>query len=572
MNRKWSLNSKIYGIMAILICAGAAMTIFGFRNMDLVKGDITEIVEKDARRMNDAQIIKELFLIQVINEKNYILMTSQAEAEKAKELLIKRDEQIRQKLDSAYKISSDLGKKDIDSFKEIYEKWWAMNKEIQVLSAAGKEAEAAAISKLKGRELRIAGEDIMDKIIERNDKNMQHAYSESIEAYERARSMMTLVGLFALVLGTAAAFLVLKVLNKSIDTVINGLQHNSGQVADAANFIASASDELSHAVTEQSASLEETATAIQEMNSMVQKTADNAKKAFDVVESSKNSANRGKEVVDEMIRSIDAISGSNALIMQSVEESNQKISEIVQVIAEIGEKTKVINDIVFQTKLLSFNASVEAARAGEHGKGFAVVAEEVGNLAQMSGNAAKEISDMLQGSIQRVQLIVQESSGKVNSHIEGGKTHIDRGTEVAKECGLVLNEIVENISGVTQMTKEISTASQEQAQGVQEISKAMSQLEQVTQINAATSTQTANSAEKLSTQAIELNAVVYNLIETIKGSSFSPVAEKKLTPKNSNVIPVKFDKKEPVLPSKPLKKVSGADFVPDANDPRFEES
>lgn len=102
-----------------------------------------------------------------------------------------------------------------------------------------------------------------------------------------------------------------------------------------------------------------------------------------------------------MIHSITEISESNDRIMSQVADGNRKISEIVQVISEIGNKTKVINDIVFQTKLLSFNASVEAARAGEHGKGFAVVAEEVGNLAQMSGNAAKEISDMLNGSVSR---------------------------------------------------------------------------------------------------------------------------------------------------------------------------
>jgi methyl-accepting chemotaxis protein len=222
-----------------------------------------------------------------------------------------------------------------------------------------------------------------------------------------------------------------------------------------------------------------------------------------------------------MVQSIDEIGISNENIMKQVDESNAQISEIVKVIADIGTKTKVINDIVFQTKLLSFNASVEAARAGEHGKGFAVVAEEVGNLAMMSGNAAKEINSMLDESARRVEAIVTETKTKVNHLIAQGKNKIDNGAHTARDCGAVLEQIVLGVESTVQMAKEISSASQEQDQGVREITKAMSQLEQVTQMNAASSQQASTSAEELSSHATSLKSLVHVLLEAVDGKEDS---------------------------------------------------
>jgi methyl-accepting chemotaxis protein len=220
-----------------------------------------------------------------------------------------------------------------------------------------------------------------------------------------------------------------------------------------------------------------------------------------------------------MIQSMDAINASNNTIMQQVNRSNESMAGIVKVIEEIGSKTKVINDIVFQTKLLSFNASVEAARAGEHGKGFAVVAEEVGNLAQMSGNAAKEIGSMLEDSIQKVNQIVQETKASVEKLIAEGKETVESGSLVARQCGEVLEEIVHNVASVSSMAGEIASASQEQSRGISEITKAMGQLDQMTQQNAATSEECASAAEELSAQAESLKSSVGQLVQTINGGS-----------------------------------------------------
>jgi len=218
-----------------------------------------------------------------------------------------------------------------------------------------------------------------------------------------------------------------------------------------------------------------------------------------------------------MHTSIQEISSSNGEIMKQVEASNQEISHIVKVIAEIGNKTKVINDIVFQTKLLSFNASVEAARAGEHGKGFAVVAEEVGNLAQMSGNAAKEITAMLDDSIRKVEKTVNDTKIKVEQLMVTGRGKIEAGVVTSRKCGEALDQIVQNVDQLGQMVGEISAASQEQAQGVQEINRAMAQLDQVTQQNASASQEAANAAAQLNVQADSLRGIVRTLEKLVQG-------------------------------------------------------
>jgi methyl-accepting chemotaxis protein len=226
---------------------------------------------------------------------------------------------------------------------------------------------------------------------------------------------------------------------------------------------------------------------------------------------------------------------------------------------------------------------VEAARAGEHGKGFAVVAEEVGNLAQMSGNAAKEISSMLDGSIQKVEGIVQNTKTRVERLVTVGKEKVDTGSQTAQACGDILNEIVAKVGEVNQIIGEISTASQEQAQGVQEINKAMAQLDQVTQQNAAAAEQASSAGESLMTQTAELEMMVGNLRGIVNGGgndSHAATAHRPLAERKPSA--AKAEKKaEPAkviaMPNrahakgKAEKKAVGQNTTPSENDPRFED-
>ncbi|WP_141735228.1 methyl-accepting chemotaxis protein [Oligoflexus tunisiensis] len=339
--------------------------------------------------------------------------------------------------------------------------------------------------------------------------------------------------------GLVLLFFVTKAVSKTVNGVnelIDPLREAATQIGDASQEIAAASEDLSRSTTESAASLEQMAASMEEMSTTVRKNAETAKRSADISIRSQDDAARGKSSIQKVIRAMEAINSSNGNIMSQITESNQRISEIVKVILDIGNKTKVINEIVFQTKLLSFNASVEAARAGEHGKGFAVVAEEVGKLAQLSGNAAKEITSLLDGSVQKVESIVGETKSKVEHLVGQGRVCVEEGMQLVKDCDEVLSEIVGSVEKATQMAGEIAVASEQQSKGAQEVNLGMSQMDQVTQRNAATSEQAAGSADNLARQAATLQDVVAELIATM-GQAPAGSASKSTTgrsPKNGS--------------------------------------
>ncbi len=295
------------------------------------------------------------------------------------------------------------------------------------------------------------------------------------------------------------------VLSGNIDNLLN----NSENLNENAS-------QLSTTVSGQASSLQETVSSIDEISSMVQRNADTANNSTKVSEKSAKAASVGKKKVEEMVDSINEMAKSNKDIMDEIQKSNEEMSRIVGVISEVGEKTKVINDIVFQTKLLSFNASVEAARAGEHGKGFAVVAEEVGNLAAMSGKAALEITTMVDGSINQVTDIVDKMKDKVDSLIARGKEKVEDGINKAKECDNSLEEILQNASSVNEMIREISSASTEQATGVKEVTRAMQSLDELTHKNSTIAAESSSMAKDLKEQADLFSHAVEDLLALIE--------------------------------------------------------
>ncbi len=319
-------------------------------------------------------------------------------------------------------------------------------------------------------------------------------------------------------LGIAIAAAIIKKPISTLNEIVASLDNSGTQVNSTSVQIASTSEELAQASHEQASSIQETSSAIDEISAMINSNADNALKSSASSQDSLHIAEKGKEVIGQMIVAIEDINVSNTEIMNQIENMNNEIKNIVAIIQDIGAKTTVINDIVFQTKLLSFNASVEAARAGEAGKGFAVVAEEVGNLAAMSGKAALEISQMLDKSVKTVEDIVVTSKSSIEKLVHQGKLKVETGTKIARESEIVLNEIAASINEVSKMIAEISSASQEQASGVNEITKAIGLLDQVNQQNSSTSSQSANAASELAAQASQLSEQVKRLVLIIEGA------------------------------------------------------
>ena len=359
------------------------------------------------------------------------------------------------------------------------------------------------------KDLDIFGKAISDDAVE--------SAKRSEEAGARDKIVTLVVSVAGIVLGLILSFVIIRGLSQSLRTVIKSLATESTTVSHSANGLSLASDSLAAATTQQANALQETAASVDEITAMVKKTSDSSKHLDLAAQDSNRAAGKGQEAIGQMLKAMSTISDANTRIVGQVEDGNLKITEIVKVIGEIGAKTTVINDIVFQTKLLSFNASVEAARAGEHGKGFAVVADEVGKLAQMSGNAAKEIAEMLTSSISTVEGIVVDSKRRVEALVAEGKEKLAFGTAVAHQCGGALEEIVKHSGDVKTMVTEIATAIQEQNQGIQEISKSIQLLDQTTHQNAKTSKETSDTSSALLEQSRTLHGIVGELEALVIG-------------------------------------------------------
>ncbi len=265
----------------------------------------------------------------------------------------------------------------------------------------------------------------------------------------------------------------------SINSTIDKLGSIFSQINDSSKFIVSASNEiasgnnnLSERVESQASSLEETASSMEQLTSTVKTNADNAQQANKLSSSAWELAEKGGEVV---------VSAVNAM------------SEINDSSTRIGEMIGVIDEIAFQTNLLALNASVEAARAGEQGRGFAVVATEVRNLAQRSAVAARESKELIQTSIQRVRT----------------------GTNFVNEAGDALSEIVGGVKGVGDIIAEIASASTEQSQGIEQVNIAISQMDEITQQNAAL-------AEEASAASVSMNEHSQNMMKLLNFFTLNP--------------------------------------------------
>jgi methyl-accepting chemotaxis protein len=367
------------------------------------------------------------------------------------------------------------------------------------------------------------------------------AVSETLTmAHRESLNQAWILGLFLLtttLLLCGLVFWLARDLATSFRRVAERLGHEAEEVREASGQIRASSTDLSESATQQAAAIQETAASMNQIQAMVEKNQEASQRLRETATESSQATRTGKDTVDRMIRSITEISDNNRAVMSEIERGNGEISKIVKLIAEIGDKTKVINDIVFQTKLLSFNASVEAARAGEHGKGFAVVAEEVGNLAQMSGNAAKEIADMLGGSIDKVEAIVRDTQARIEQLAGVGTGKLTQGAATAEECGRALEEILQNVGTVESLVAEIVLASKEQSSGISEISKAMNQLDAVTARTTSAAQQSADSSEALDSQSIELRAVVAELRSIVNGASRATYPRQSEQPARSDCDP-----------------------------------
>lgn len=320
-------------------------------------------------------------------------------------------------------------------------------------------------------------------------------------------SSVTLGTILSLVLG----FLFSTSTSRGLVKIQKSLTTEANQIKNSSSLVTNNVISLQEKLGQQASGIQETVVACEQVSAMVAKTAEAARISDEKATASQRFVVEGTRSVADLSESINAINQSFIEIKNEVVESQKGIREVSNLINEIKSKTSVINEIVFQTKLLSFNASVEAARAGEHGKGFAVVAEEVGGLAKMSGDSATEINALIDRSSVRIVSIFDDMQKRIGTQLESGEALIASGRDKVTNCAEIFNSIQNAVTEVQSQVSASRAATTEQASGVSEINRAVTMIDLAAQENSVLAQDISKTTANFDSAVTELEQAVSSL-------------------------------------------------------------
>ncbi|MGC4071333.1 MAG: methyl-accepting chemotaxis protein [Nibricoccus sp.] len=326
-------------------------------------------------------------------------------------------------------------------------------------------------------------------------RELQDSINNDVRAAQKKNELLVLsLSVAGIVLGIFFAFVIVRSVTRPISAITTRLAGGAEHTASASSQVTSASQTMAEGSSRQAAALEESSASLEEMAGMTRKNAENAQAAKSLANQTRVAADAGTEDMKEM-----------KAAMAAIQTSSTEISKII----------KTIDEIAFQTNLLALNAAVEAARAGEAGLGFAVVADEVRSLAQRSVQAARETAQK-----------ISDSTAKS-----------EQGAKISEKVGKSLDEITAKARQVDELIAEIAVASQEQSQGIDQVSRAVSDMDQVTQANAATAEETSAAANELSSQAAQLKGIISELTQMVSGNKGTAAADASASPVQSEAAP-----------------------------------
>jgi methyl-accepting chemotaxis protein len=494
-----------FGILAFLTAAVGLVGVSGLKSMDTMLEKIYEDQALAGRYLKEASgDIRNIARFM----RNAIAATGDESDKINKEIanINKADQSVRENLARLKPMLSSTETKDtFAALESEYTGWKATVDKIMNLAVAQKDDETKPLVE----EARSHGDKMeatLTQFIQQKNQDSENLKKEAAGLYARLQTGLIAMALIGVLLGALAGYFIARRIKTSIDKVLQlvsaastgdltvrvdfksqddmgvmgralndffaQLHASIGQVAEssaslalASRQLSAASEQMSAGSQQQASSLEETAASLEEITGTVKQNADNAKQANQLAMGSREVAERGGQVVTSAVEAMDEIN-----------RSSKKIADIIT----------TIDEIAFQTNLLALNAAVEAARAGEQGRGFAVVASEVRNLAQRSATAAKEIKDLIGDSVAKVE----------------------SGSQLVNRSGETLGEIVTSVKRVTDIIGEIAAASGEQSSGIDQVNKAVTQMDQVVQSNAAQTEELSSTARSLRTQAQQLQQLV----------------------------------------------------------------
>jgi methyl-accepting chemotaxis protein len=509
--KSMKLSARLALGFSLLLVLLAAMAALGIHRMTQIQAQLDQIVKVNNLQAKLAVAMRVAVNRVAISTRNLVLLTDEgdlrAEAEKMKQARADYDAAQRRlgELFADRTLSTDEEREHFARVGTLLAEARDSIDQVVALGMKNENEEATRVLVKTAQPRQEAVMKALSDLTDLEDRLNEKAGDDARSDYENARRLMVLLALLAVALGSGSAWLLTRSVLRQLgadpadavdvvhriargdlarpvpvregDTssllaamhemqqalagVVEGIRNGADGIATGSGQIAAGNADLSQRTEEQASNLQQTAASMEQLTGTVQHNADNARQASQLALGASSAAARGGQVVGEVVRTMDDISASS-----------RKIAEIIG----------VIDGIAFQTNILALNAAVEAARAGEQGRGFAVVAGEVRALAQRSAEAAREIKGLIGASVEKVEA----------------------GTGLVAQAGHTMTDLVDQVKRVSDLINEISAASVEQTSGIGQINDAVTQLDQVTQQNAALVEESAAAAESLRSQAARL--------------------------------------------------------------------
>lgn len=526
---KWIYNMKIskkLTIAFILVALLAGVVgVIGIMNLKNIDTDYSDMYVNYGISIGDLGEAGILFQNNRATVRRVVMSDQASEKQKLFSDIQKRDADISSSLDAFETSIIGEGTREIFlSLKSNFNEYQIIRDEAINLAIAGKTAEATAELE-RAQPISDTVSELLSQLFEEKQTSGLRVSGELTTQSNNTVTMMIVVVIFAIVVALVLGIFISRIISNPINKLIKvadriaggdldveieitskdevgtlaaafrklssntneallSIQNASEQVASGAQQISETGMVLSQGAAEQASSVQQLTASLEEISNQTRINADTAVQANQLAEEARDNALQGNQQMQGMLTAMDEIN-----------TSSENISKII----------KVIDEIAFQTNILALNAAVEAARAGQHGKGFAVVAEEVRNLAARSAGAAKETTDMIEGSIKKVK----------------------DGMQIAGETAAALDKIVTGITRAASLVGSITDASNEQAAGISQVNQGIIQVSQVVQTNSATSEESAAASEQLAGQAEVLKEQVgrFNLRKSSRGSGYRDLEE-----------------------------------------------
>jgi methyl-accepting chemotaxis protein len=472
--RKWTIGRRIVVGFSVVTAIVFLLGAFAYTSLTTISKEVTTIADQSLPGLSlSAQMVEEAHRrFELVLE--HVIANDEATMIRLEGQIKELDAKI-ETLMQAYeaKITTAQDRENFSKIRPAAARIGRIRNELLLpLDHAGKEAEAQQVVRTQLRPAIEAYMQAVDAVFEYNKRGGDEASGVIRQQVASAKAGVMIALLLSVVISVAIALVIVKTTGAVLGISVQELTAGAGQVAAAAEQLSGAAQSMSQDASSQAAALEETSASMEEMASMTRQNAENSHQGAQLMGQVDKHVSESERVLQGMVTS-----------MQGIQESTSKVSRII----------KTVDEIAFQTNILALNAAVEAARAGEAGMGFAVVADEVRNLAQRALQAAKDTSSLIETAISNAQ--------------EGDR----RVREVAES----ITAISGSVGQAKRLVDEVSAASLQQTQGIDQVSKAILELEQLTQRTAANSEESAAASEELSSQAEVTMSVVARLNELV---------------------------------------------------------